>query len=181
MTSTSPKSNKTANATNTNEADAPFLGTPYIIDMQRPYEYPFPSPATESCPSLLLPYTHSAPLTHYNSSTSSSASTSYSGSATTPPPPTSIVHRTGTIDSNSHGPALYPTSTSHPPMSFRPSTLLRRRSSHRQETIASLSSMPVPIPPRLLARDLPPGVVSGNGNGRWRKGRASVSDGTQLK
>jgi hypothetical protein len=181
MTSaSSPKSNKTANATNTNDADAPFMGTPYIIDMQRPYEYPFPSPATESCPSLLLPYTHSAPLAHYNSSTTSSTSTSYTGSATippSPPPPTSIVHRTSTIDS--HGYAPYPISTNHPPMSFRPSTLLKRRSSHRQETIASLSSMPVPIPPRLLARDLPPGLVSGNG--RWRKGRSSVSETTQLK
>ncbi|KIM23827.1 hypothetical protein M408DRAFT_332111 [Serendipita vermifera MAFF 305830] len=177
-TSTSPKnSGKTSSTNAANDADAPFLGTPYIIDMQRPYEYPFPSPATESCPSLLLPYTHSAPLANAYVS------------ATTPPPPTSLVHRTSTHDGHghgAHGSTPYPMSgsaISHPPIAFRPSTLLRRRSSHHQpDPFSALSSMPVPIPPRLLSKDSPLIAPNPNNNGRqWRKSRRTDSEGGAVK
>ena len=194
-------------------ADAQFLGTPFIMDMQRPYEYPFPSPATESCPNLVLPYArgHSVAHPHPNApqmqspqymhsppsytTTSSSGSTSTSSSLTSSPPSATspLVYRTHTYDAhvassghstrNYHHESANPypsVSGVHPPITFRPSTLLRRRSSSleaRQGPSApSLSPVSVPIPPRLLGRDIPGSGLQA-GNGKWRRGRRSGSDG----
>jgi hypothetical protein len=212
-TSGNPRSTRKPNA------KAPFLGTPYVMDMQRPYEYPFPSPATESCPSLLLPYSHGHPsigqnqqplqLTHpfpsYTSNTSytstsssgSMSTTTSSETSSTPPSASSLVHRTHIVDVHAdpngyahhthhhhHGSAQpYPPTTSvQPPVSFRPSTLLRRRISshdthnHHNSTAGlppaspvSMVSSSVPVPPRLLGLTVT--------NGRWRKGRGTGSDG----
>jgi hypothetical protein len=200
-------SNPNTHGNSVRTADAQFLGTPFIIDMQRPYEYPFPSPATESCPNLLLPG-HSVAHVHPNVSqaqppqlkhsypsyttTSSSDSHSTASSITSSPPSasSSLVYRTHTYDTHSsrnyHQDSANPypsVSGVQPPISFRPSALLRRRSSSLEARqglsgishASSLSPVSVPIPPRLLGRDLPVGGVP-TGNGKWRKSRRSGSD-----
>lgn len=59
--------------------DAPFLGTPFALE--RPYEYPFPSPNTESCPDLSRTWNSAAAVAAAAAAKSGLPSLSYSNSS----------------------------------------------------------------------------------------------------
>jgi hypothetical protein len=65
--------------------DAPFLGTPFALE--RPYEYPFPSPETEGYPNLSKAWTNAAVasgLGYSNSNGNASANGNGNGNANIP-------------------------------------------------------------------------------------------------
>ncbi|CCA77396.1 hypothetical protein PIIN_11373, partial [Serendipita indica DSM 11827] len=82
-------------------ADMPFVGTPFTLG-ERPYEYPFPSPATESLPNLPILSGSSALKHAYHPRTSSEGNDS---------PPTlsgtGLVNAASALANHVHPPSSY--------------------------------------------------------------------------
>ena len=153
-----------------NFSDIPFLGTPFTLG-ERPYEYPFPSPATESYPTLPI-LSGSSALKH--AYTSRRANDCYDS------PPTlsgsGLVNAASALANHVHPPSSY----AHPVAS-----LLKRRASsagslssassngatsHPSATLV-LGQEP-PVPPGLLARDggqLSPRLRGETAAASWRR------------
>ncbi|KAG8809393.1 hypothetical protein FRC17_003468, partial [Serendipita sp. 399] len=143
--------------------EIPFLGTPFAVE--RPYEYPFPTPASESFPNIALSSIN-APYNHV-----------FATSTTSDTPPT--MSSTGLVNA-----AFALSNHVHPPSSFahQNTPLFKRRSSSAgaanrrtpsmtsssssssstSSTLSSSVHLPLgqkpPIPPGLLGRD--PGPLS---------------------
>jgi len=143
------------------DTESSFVGTPFAFALERPYEYPFPSPATESCPnlststsiSLGLPHIPQPCLTHLSSPVKEHMPLP----SVLPPPllPGESIQGHGVI----------PSHTPSRPVEGRTARMplfLRRKSHAPPETAA-------PVPPGLLAkaRDM----------GR----RKSISNGTAVR
>jgi hypothetical protein len=131
------------NANGANDGDIPFLGTPFAFARERPYEYPFPSPATESCPNLAatsptmgtmgLGLVHVPPPSAFLAQSSSQSQPQSALPSVLPPPVSPIAPNAFPASSNSIGP-------------FATRMPLRRRSSYAQGGMAMPSP---PVPPSL--------------------------------
>ncbi|KAG8775426.1 hypothetical protein FRC16_004822 [Serendipita sp. 398] len=144
--------------------DIPFLGTPFALE--RPYEYPFPSPATESFPNLALssinaPYNHVLATNTMSDTPPTMSSTGLVNTAFALQhhvhPPSSFVHQNTSIfkrRSSSAG------ATSRRIPTMTPVSSSSSSSSTSASTLSSTSHLPLnqkpPVPPGLLGRDVGP-------------------------
>jgi hypothetical protein len=129
--------------------DPAFLGTPFTLE--RPYEYPFPSPVTESCPNLTLnfiPVVSSLSQNHYLYPHHARSS---SQSKNLPMTPTTKIIRDATSALATRLPHI-----SNPPKRNLPSSSLKRRATlaHGTSLHLTMSNEQPPVPPGLLHKDL---------------------------
>ncbi|PVF95092.1 hypothetical protein CPB86DRAFT_788380 [Serendipita vermifera] len=128
--------------------DPAFLGTPFTLE--RPYEYPFPSPVTESCPNLTLNFIPVASTLSQNQYLYPHHARSTSQSKDLPMTHTTKLIRDATSALASRLPHL-----PNPPKRNPPSSLKRRATlAHGTSLHLTMSHEQPPVPPGLLGKDL---------------------------